>query len=143
MRTIIVVSHGTFAPALVDAAAMLIGPQENVKSASMTDGMGADTYTGNVRKQVKGVEGSDQILLLADLAEGSPMTNAMLVLDENGLLPKTIAFAGMNLPMLVTAAMLEDGLSREEVEQAVLEESHRQLHTMKPQQETGEAEEEI
>lgn len=140
MRTILVVSHGTFAPALVDAAAMLIGPQENIRCTSMTDGMGADAYIANVRELVKGTEGSDQILLLADLAEGSPMTNAMLVLDENGLLPKTVAFAGMNLPMLVTAAMLEDGMTPEEVEQAVLEESHRQLHSMKPHEE---AEEEI
>lgn len=134
MRYIVLVSHGTFAPALLSAAEMIIGNQKNMLCANMPDGMGADAYIESVRRLTEDMNGQDQILLLADLAEGSPMTNALMVLGERGLMDNTIAFAGMNLPMVVTAAMLDENMSPEEIENAVLEESHRQIRVMKLQE---------
>ena len=123
-------SHGTFAPGLKNAMEMLIGKQENVYCTSMLDGMGSDTYTSNFRELIKGITSNDQILLMCDLAEGSPMTNALKVLDEAGLFKNTIPFAGMNLPMVVTAAMLQGELGADEIEQAVLKESRQQIKVM-------------
>lgn len=132
MRHVILISHGEFAPGLENAMSMLIGKRENVHCTSMLDGMGADVYIKNFQDLIRDtVQQQDQILLLGDLAEGSPMTNALNVLAEYGLLDNTIAFAGMNLPMVVTAAMLEGEMNAGEIEQAVLEESHHQLRTMK------------
>lgn len=132
MRYIILVSHGTVAPALENAMSMIIGKKKNVLAVSMQDGMGADVYLSKFRKLVEEIKSEDQILLLGDLAEGSPMTNAVRVLAERDLMKNTIAFAGMNLPMVITAAMLDDGMAdADEIEQAVLQESRLQLKVMK------------
>lgn len=131
MRYIILVSHGEFAPGLANATSMLIGPQKNLLVNSMLDGMGADVYVGNFRELIKDISEEDQIILLADLAEGSPMTNALNTLSEVGLLGNTVALAGMNLPMVVTAAMLDEGLSdKDNIREAILEEAHNQLRAM-------------
>ena len=111
---------------------MIIGRQKNVLAVGMKDGMGADAYTESFRKLVEDIKSEDRILLLSDLAEGSPMTNAVRVLAERDLMKNTIAFAGMNLPMVITAAMLEDGMvDADEIEQAVLQESRLQLRVVK------------
>lgn len=110
---------------------MIIGKQKNVLCTSMQDGMGADTYVENFRNLVKDINIRDQILLLGDLAEGSPMTNAVRILAERGLMKNTVAFAGMNLPMVMTAAMLEGEMNTDEIEQTVLQESRLQLRVMK------------
>lgn len=130
MRYVILVSHGTFAPGLKNAMEMIIGKQENVYCTSMTDGMGSETYINNFKELIKNITPNDQILLMCDLAEGSPMTNALKVLDEYGLFKNTIPFSGMNLPMAVTAAMLAGELSNEKIKQAVLEESKRQIKVL-------------
>lgn len=119
---------------------MLIGQQENLLCTSMLDGMGADTYIEHFRSLIQGITSEDQVILLADLAEGSPMTNALNTLSESGLLDNTVALAGMNLPMVVTAVMLDETLhDKEDVRQAILEEAHNQLRAM--QLETGEDDE--
>lgn len=134
------VSHGEFAPGLVNATSMLIGQQKNLRCTSMLDGMGADTYIENFRSLIQDITAEDQIVLLADLAEGSPMTNALNTLSESGLLENVVALAGMNLPMVVTAVMLDEDLhDKEEIRQAILEEAHNQLHAM--QLETAEDDE--
>ncbi|MFT9056914.1 MAG: PTS sugar transporter subunit IIA [Ethanoligenens sp.] len=131
MRYIILVSHGEFASGLKNATSMLIGSQKNLLCTGMLDGMGADSFVENFRSLIKAITQEDQIVLLADLAEGSPMTNALNTLSECGLMGNVIAIAGMNLPMVVTAAMLdEDLLDKEAVAQAILEEAHNQLRTM-------------
>lgn len=140
MRYIILVSHGEFAPGLANATSMLIGPQNNLLVNSMLDGMGADVYVENFRERIKGITAEDHVILLADLAEGSPMANALNTLSEAGLLGNTVALAGMNLPMVITAAMLDETLSdKDAVREAILEEAHSQLRAM--QLEIGEEDE--
>lgn len=140
LRYIIVVSHGEFAPGLVNATSMLIGQQKNLLCTSMLDGMGAEAYIENFRSLIQNITSEDQVILLADLAEGSPMTNALNTLSESGLLENVVALAGMNLPMVVTAAMLDEDLQdKEDVREAILEEAHNQLRAM--QLETGEDDE--
>lgn len=47
----------------------------------------------------------DEIVLMGDIQGGSPLTNAMNEIASAGMLPSTIVFAGMNLPMAMTAFM--------------------------------------
>ena len=47
MRYVVLVSHGTFAPGLHSVLKMLAGgDREDILSASMEDGMGADVLRG-------------------------------------------------------------------------------------------------
>ncbi len=82
-----------------------MGEREDVLSTSLEDGMGADTYVENLKATLAPVGPEDEVVLLADILGGSPLTNALNVIAEKGLLGSTVAFAGMNLPMAITAAM--------------------------------------
>lgn len=108
MRYCILVSHGTFAPGLHTALGMMAGAdREDVLSTSLLDGMDVDTFRQNFSELVKGIVPEDEILLFADIIGGSPLTNAVSVLEEKGLLPHTIAIGGMNLPLVLGAAFAD------------------------------------
>ena len=123
MKHVILVSHGTFAPGLHNALNMLAGAKkEELKSTSLLDGMGIDIFESNFITLVKDITENDKIVLLADIIGGSPMTTALNVLTENGLLKNTVAFGGMNLSMGLTA-VLEDGNDTEALKKAILGEA--------------------
>ena len=105
MRYLVLVSHGTFAPGLHSVLEMLAGEREDVLSTSLENGMGADEYVERVRALVAGIGEDDEVILLGDIVGGSPLTNALNVLAERGLLARTRAIGGMNLPMAMTALM--------------------------------------
>ncbi len=105
MRHLLLVSHGTFAPGLHSVLKMLVGDRDDVLSTSLEDGMGADAFTENVSSLVADFAADDEVVVLADIIGGSPLTSTLNVLAEKGLLGGTIAFTGMNLPMAMAAAM--------------------------------------
>jgi len=102
------VSHGTFAPGLHNALGMMAGAdREDILSTSLLDGMDVDTFRENFTELVKGITAEDEILLFADIIGGSPLTNAVSVLEEKGLLPHTVAMGGMSLPLVLGAAFAD------------------------------------
>lgn len=105
MRYLVLVSHGTLAPGLHSVLKMLGGELEDVLSTSLEEGMGADAYVENVRALLSVVKDDDEVVLLGDIVGGSPLTNALNVVSERGLLAHTVVFGGMNLPMAMTALM--------------------------------------
>ncbi len=108
MRYCILVSHGTFAPGLHNALGMMAGAgREDILSTSLLDGMDVDTFRENFTELVKGIAAEDEILLFADIIGGSPLTNAVSVLEEKGLLPHTVAMGGMSLPLVLGAAFAD------------------------------------
>ena len=123
MKHVILVSHGTFAPGLHNALNMLAGAKkEELKSTSLQYGMGIDIFENNFTDLIKDITEKDKIVLLADLIGGSPMTTALNVLTEKGLLKNTVVFGGMNLSMGLTA-VLEDGNDTETLKKAILGEA--------------------
>lgn len=105
MRYLLMVSHGTFAPGLHSVLKMLAGDREDVLSCSLEDGMGADEYVENLKRVIEPIGADDEVIVLGDIIGGSPLTNALNTLTERGLLAKTVAYGGMNLPMALTASM--------------------------------------
>lgn len=124
MKYVVLVSHGMFAPGLHNALGMLAGEnREDILSTSLENGMGADQFSENFRKLVSVVGKEDEILLFADLLGGSPLTVSANVLAQEGLLSQATMFSGMNLPMVLTAAMMKDELSTEELKESLIPEA--------------------
>lgn len=123
MFYVLMVSHGEFAPGLHTAVKMIAGDRDTVLSTSLKDGMGADEYAANVEKLVANITPEDKLVVLADIMGGSPLTTAMNVLAEKGLLANTKAFAGMNLPMALTVILAGEGLEGSDLSDAVLNET--------------------
>lgn len=128
MRYLILVSHGTFAPGLHNALGMMAGSdREDIRSTSLLDGMDVDTFRANFTELVGDITAEDEIILTADIIGGSPLTTALDVLTEKGLLGKTLAIGGMNLPLVLTAAFADADTSLEELEQELTGEAKDQI----------------
>ena len=111
MRYLLLVSHGTMAPGVHSVIRMLLGDRDNVLSYSMEDGVSADTFVEKLREVIAPITADDSVVVLGDIVGGSPLTNTLNTLTEAGLLPKTIAFGGLSLPMAISALMaIEDEL---------------------------------
>lgn len=131
MKYVVLVSHGTFAPGLHSVLNMLAGGgREDILSTSLQDGMGADEFAENFGKLIEPVKEDDEIILLADIIGGSPLTTALDVLTKKGLLAKTTAFGGMNLPMALTAALMKDALDTESLKASLISESRDAIKEM-------------
>ena len=108
MRYLILVSHGTFSPGLHNALGMMAGSdREDIRSTSLLDGMDVDTFRANFAELVGDITAEGEIILTADIIGGSPLTTALDVLTEKGLLARTLAIGGMNLPLVLTAAFAD------------------------------------
>ena len=128
MRYLILVSHGTFAPGLHNALGMMAGSdREDIRSTSLLDGMDVDTFRANFAELVGDITPEDEIILTADIIDGSPLTTALDVLTEKGLLGKTLAIGGMNLPLVLTAAFADAETPLEELEQELTGEAKDQI----------------
>lgn len=128
MRYLILVSHGTFAPGLHNALGMMAGSdREDIRSTSLLDGMDVDTFRANFAELVQDITPEDEIILAADIIGGSPLTTALDVLTEKGLLGKTLAIGGMNLPLVLTAAFADAETPLEELEQELTGEAKDQI----------------
>lgn len=128
MRYLILVSHGTFAPGLHNALGMMAGSdREDIRSTSLLDGMDVDTFRANFAELLGDITPEDEIILTADIIGGSPLTTALDVLTEKGLLGKTLAIGGMNLPLVLTAAFADADTPLEELEQELTGEAKDQI----------------
>ena len=78
-------------------------------------------------KMVGDITAEDEIILTADIIGGSPLTTALDVLTEKGLLGKTLAIGGMNLPLVLTAAFADADTPLEELEQELTGEAKDQI----------------
>lgn len=128
MRYLILVSHGTFAPGLHNALGMMAGSdREDIRSTSLLDGMDVDTFRANFTELVGDITPEDEIILTADIIGGSPLTTALDVLTEKGLLGKTLAIGGMNLPLVLTAAFADADTPLDELEAELTGEAKDQI----------------
>ena len=128
MRYYLLVSHGVFAPGLHSAVSMMAGSgRTDIRSTSLEDGMDVPTYRAAFEKLVADITADDEILLFGDIIGGSPLTTALDVLTEKGLLGKTLAIGGMNLPLVLTAAFADAETPLEELEQELTGEAKDQI----------------
>lgn len=128
MRYLILVSHGTFAPGLHNALGMMAGGERpDIRSTSLLDGMDVDTFRANFAELVSDIAADDEIVLVADIIGGSPLTTALDVLTEKGLLGKTAAIGGMNLPLVLAAAFADEDTELDALAEEIMEEAREQI----------------
>lgn len=141
MKYVILVSHGMMAPGMHRALDMLAGEgREDILSASLENGMGADEFAENFRKLISVVKKEDEILMFADLVGGSPLTTAANVIAEEGLLDQTVMIGGMNMPLVLSAAVMKDTMDTAELIESLIPESRDELKEFRITAETTEDE---
>lgn len=122
------VSHGTFAPGLHNALGMMAGADRaDLLSTNLPDGMDVDTFRTNFEKLIENIQPEDEILLLADIIGGSPLSTAMNVISQKGLLEKTVAIGGMNLPLALGAALASADAPLQQVVDEIIADATEQI----------------
>ena len=96
---------------------------------SLVDELSTKLVGGKVDKVYQPED--DEIVLLADIVGGSPLTTALNVLAEKGLMEKTTTIGGMNLPLALTSVLMKDTLQGDSFVQAVLSEATTALQEFK------------
>lgn len=129
MKYVILVSHGKFAEGLANALSMLVGKREDIIAVGLEDGKSVDKFAELFTKTVDKITTDDEVVLLGDLIGGSPLTNAINVLNGKGV--KMIIIGGMNLPVALTSVMMKDTFALEDLAQQVLQEAHGALREFK------------
>lgn len=128
MKYVLLVSHGTLAPGLHNALGMLAGEdREDILSLGLENGTGADEFAGKLKLKLAGVAKEDEILLLADLVGGSPLTTAANVIAELDLIDRTVMIGGMNLPLALSAVLMKDSMELSELKEMLLPEAREEL----------------
>ena len=74
---------------------------------------------------------TDEVIVLADIVGGSPLTTACGVLEEVGKLNTAVIIGGMNLPMALTSLVMKDALEGADFVNAVLPEAQAALQEFK------------
>lgn len=123
MKYLLLVSHAGLAQGIEGALEMLLGSRTFVLACGMQDGMSPDAYRTQLSQAIASVTPEDEIVVLADIAGGSPLKNALVALDDKGLGENVVVFGGANLPMAISACMgIDDGLPLDAIRDAMLSE---------------------
>ncbi|WP_338666927.1 PTS sugar transporter subunit IIA [Pseudodesulfovibrio methanolicus] len=96
---VVLVTHGTFGESLLQAAEMVMGPQENCLAVGIDVQKGVDEALEGVRKAIQSLEQGKGVLALTDLFGGSPTTMSLSLMKSENL----EVITGVNLPMVVAA----------------------------------------
>lgn len=132
MKYLLLVSHGGFAEGLKTSLAMFAGDKmDQVIAAGLANGKTVDDFAQDFRQAISGLTEDDSVVVLADIVGGSPLTTALGVLEEKGLLSSATVLGGMNLPMAITSAVMKDMLEGEDFVNAVLPEAQTALQEFK------------
>jgi PTS system mannose-specific IIA component len=98
MVNFIIISHGKLAEGLLNASQMIIGPQEKVRTLSLTPDQSIDTFKTELTALLDEIDNGEETLILADLFGGTPAnTAASLTADKEN----TEVITGINLPILI------------------------------------------
>lgn len=123
MKYLILVSHGDFAKGLKSSLNMLAGQRDDVIASGLEDGKTADEFATVFQQDIAKVQEGDQVVLLADIIGGSPLTTALNVLDKKAMLDKTLVIGGMNLPLALTAVLMKDNLDGDALVSTIISEA--------------------
>jgi N-acetylgalactosamine PTS system EIIA component len=132
MKYVILVSHGQLASGFYSALSMLAGKdRKDILFQGLEDGMSTDKFSENFKVVIENVTTEDEIILFADIAGGSPLTTALNVLANKGLLSRTFALGGMNLPIVLTGILMKDSMNMEDLKKALLREAGESIKEFK------------
>lgn len=94
---VLVVTHGDFGSALLDAAQMIMGPMTGIQPVSVLVSRGVDEIVADLKAALASLETGMGVIVLTDLFGGTPTTLSLSLrkLGNNEVV------AGVNLPMLL------------------------------------------
>jgi len=115
MVGVLIITHGSFAEALISTAEGIVGPIENMRSVSVSAEDDLESIKGAVSKIIKTVDQGEGVILLTDMFGGTP-SNIGLSFLNNG---KVDILTGVNLPIVLKLAKGRKGKTLDELAKLV------------------------
>ena len=104
MVGLLITGHGHFATGLGSSLKLITGNTENIVYVDFEADLSTDTLTENINKGLDELKDCDGVLVLSDLAGGSPFKSAVeckVARPDQAI----EVLAGSNLPMLIEGSM--------------------------------------
>ena len=124
MIGVLVVTHGRLAIELLNAAEMIVGEIHHAAAVSLGWHDDVDIATTMIRKALERVQRPDGVLILTDMFGGTPTNIASTLLDEG----RVEIVTGVNLPMLIKLAQVEEGQSLAAIARLVRENGQSSIY---------------
>lgn len=96
---IVLVTHGNFGQALIEAGELIVGPQEGILSLSVDVSQGIDAAVDSLKNNIAEVNNGNGVLILTDMFGGTPTNLSLSLLQGDDIEVVT----GVSLPMLLKA----------------------------------------
>ncbi len=93
----VVISHGTLATGLVQAAEIIVGRMEGVVAVDISPSMGVDEIHAAVEGALRTADTGSGVLLMTDMFGGTPSNIGISFLGTH----RVEVVTGVNLPMMV------------------------------------------
>lgn len=120
MIGLVLVSHGSLAAGLLDAAQLINGELQQVRAIGLLETEDIDGLVERVQQAALDVDTGDGVLIMVDLFGASPFNaSARAKLGTPGHAIEVVT--GMNLPMLVELDVQRDDMRLEEAVSLVLQ----------------------
>ncbi len=95
---IVLVTHGNFGKSLVEAAELIVGPQDYILSLSVDVSLGIDAAVESLKANIAEVSNGVGVLVLTDMFGGTPTNLSLSLLGDD-----IEVVTGVSLPMLLKA----------------------------------------
>jgi mannose PTS system EIIA component len=116
MINLILISHGSYAAGLREAAEMILGEQENLEVFGVFPGDTVEIFSEKLEKAIENFNDPAHTLILADLPGGTPSNTAMMMVLKH----KVHALVGTNLPMLIDILSMRSDMEMDELKEEAL-----------------------
>lgn len=114
MVGIVVVTHGSMAEGILDAAGMIVGDLTGVRAIALREMDAVEDLMERISAAIEEVDEGDGALVLVDLFGASPFNaSARLVAERGG--ERLEVITGVNLPMVLEVAIQRSTESFEEL----------------------------
>ena len=99
MISILIITHGPLAAAILKSAELLMGSQKDVEIRSLNHGDNIDEFSSSVSNAIAELGKKGKVLVLVDMLGGSPANVSAVAMATS----KFKCVTGVNLPMLIEA----------------------------------------
>lgn len=112
MVGIVIVAHGNLSREFIQTTQMIIGEDFlGVGAISISPSDSSTIVAEKIRAAIRNVDDGDGVLIFTDMFGGTPSNISLSFLDDG----KVEVISGMNLPMMLQAAVHREGASLEEL----------------------------
>lgn len=125
MVGVVVVTHCHLAEELICAAQLVVGEElKQFRAVSVEPKDGSDAIREKIVAAIRKVDGGQGVLILTDMYGGTPSNISLSFLEEK----RVEVITGVNLPMLLKLATIQDPLALDELAAFITDYGQRNIN---------------